>query len=273
MPTRIETPSTTGGAARRTTLLSYDAAGNLTGRRIQGSESGSFFDLETVTSFHPSGQPLSIDPPGHGNADETSFTWDSTRGGLIPLTRTEPLAGATTFEHDPFNRQTAVIDPNGLRTETAYDGLNRVLTVTEKGAAAADDRVTAHEYNAFGDLLRTILPRGNVVEYCYDGAGRLISVERKPNSTTPGERTLYTLDQAGNRLKEELQRWNGSGWAAASWTEYRHLNRCQIGKVVHAGGAVTEYSYDCDAIWRRFGTRTIRGRRTPLRPSSTPMMG
>ncbi|HKI02004.1 MAG TPA: RHS repeat-associated core domain-containing protein, partial [Thermoanaerobaculia bacterium] len=246
LPTRIEAPSTAGGSARRTTLLAYDAAGNLISRRIQGGEAGSFFDLETVTTFHASGQPLSIDPPGQGDDDETSFTWDSTRGSLLPLTRTEPLVGATTFEHDPFNRQTAVIDPNGLRTETAYDGLNRVLTVTQKGATASDDLVTAQEYNAFGDLLRTTLPRGNIIEYGYDGAGRLVSIERKANSTTPGERTLYTLDQAGNRIKEELQRWNGAAWVAESWTEYRYLNRCQIGKVIHAGGAATEYSYDCD---------------------------
>lgn len=246
LPTRIEAPSTAGGAARRTTLMTYDAAGNLTSRRIQGAEAGSFFDLETVTTFHASGQPLSIDPPGYGDGDETSFTWDSARGNLIPLTRTEPLVGATSFEHDPFNRQTAVVDPNGERTETVYDGLNRASTVTQKGTTPVEDLVTAHEYNAFGDLLRTTLPRGNVIEYGYDDAGRLILIERKPDATTPGERTFYTLDLTGNRIKEELQRWDGAAWLTESWTEYRYQNRCQVGKVVHADGNVTEYTYDCD---------------------------
>jgi RHS repeat-associated protein len=246
LPTRIEAPSTAGGTSRRTTLLTYDTAGNLTSRRTQGVEAGSFFDLETVTTFHASGQPLSVDPPGYGDDDETSFTWDSARGNLLPLTRTEPLVGATTFEHDPFNRQTAVTDPNSVRTETVYDGLNRTLTVTQKGATATDDLVTSHEYNAFGDLLRTTLPRGNVIEYGYDTAGRLISIERKPDATTPGERTLYTLDLTGNRIKEELQRWDGAGWVAESWTEYRYQNRCQVGKVIHADGKVTEYAYNCD---------------------------
>ncbi len=87
--------------------------------------------------------------------------------------------------------------------------------------------------------------RGNLVEYAYDTAGRLTSIERKPDPSTPGERTLYTLDQAGHRIKEELQRWDG-GWVTTSWTEYRYQNRCQIGKVVHADGNVTEYAYDCD---------------------------
>jgi len=240
LPTRIETPSTAGGASRRTTVLTYDTAGNLTSRRTQGAEAGSFFDLETVTAFNAAGQPLSIGPPGYGGGDATGFTYDPTRGNLIAGSRIDPLVGATTFEHDPFNRQTAMTDPNGVRTETTYDGLNRLLTV------AHEDLVTTHEYNAFGDLTRTTLPRGNVIDYGYDAAGRLISIERKPDSTTPGERTLYTLDQAGHRIKEELQSWDGTAWVTQSWTEYQYLNRCQVGKVVHAGTAVTEYSYDCD---------------------------
>lgn len=271
LPTRIEAPSTAGGASRRTTVLTYDGAGNLTSRRLQGVEAGSFFDLETVTTFHASGQPLSADPPGYGDDDETSFTWDSARGNLVPLARTDPLVGATTFEHDPFNRQTAVIDPNGVRTETAYDGLNRVLTVTQKGATTAEDLVTSHEYNAFGDLLRTTLPRGNVIEYGYDIAGRLITIERKPDAATPGERTLYTLDLTGNRIKEELQRWDGTAWLTESWTEYRYQNRCQVGKVVHADGNVTEYPMTVTATWRRSGTPTIQRQRTPLRPSFISM--
>jgi len=246
LPTRIETPSTAGGASRRATLLSYDAAGNLTRRRSQGVEAGGFFDLETVTTFNAAGQPLSVDPPGYGGNDATSFTYDPARGSLVADSRIDPLVGATTYEHDPFNRQTAAIDPNGVRTETAYDGLNRVLIVSRKGATSADDLITTHEYSALGDLTRTTLPRGNVVEYGYDAAGRLLSIERKPDATTPGERTLYTLDQTGQRVKEKLQRWGGAAWITESFTDYVYLNRCQIGKVVHGGGAVTEYSYDCD---------------------------
>lgn len=246
LPLRIEEPSTAGGSARRTTLMTYDAAGNPTNRRLQGVEAGSFFDLETVTTFAPSGQALTVNPPGFGNDDATSFTWDSARGGLMPLTRTEPLVGTTTFEHDVFNRQTAVTDPNGVRTETTYDSLNRVLTITQEGATSADDLTTAYEYNAFGDLTRTILPKGNLIEYGYDAAGRMTSIERKPDALTPGERTLYTLDQAGHRIKEELQSWQGTDWVTASWTEYRYQNRCQIGKIVHADGNVTEHAYDCD---------------------------
>jgi RHS repeat-associated protein len=253
LPTRIETPSTADGASTRATLLAYDAAGNLTSRRLQGLEAGGFFDLETVTTFNAAGQPLTIDPPGYGGEDRTSFTYDPARGGLVPLTRTDPLVGATAFEHDPFNRHTAATDPNGVRTETSYDALGRVSAVRQKGASLSEDLLTTYDYNAFGDLLRTTLPRGNVVEYGYDPAGRLVSIERKPDAATPGEHTLYTLDLAGNRIKEELQRWDGAAWATESFTDFLYVNRCQVGKVVHAGGVVTEYAYDCggnlEKVW------------------------
>lgn len=250
---RIEVPSTAGGAALRTTVIGYDAAGNPTSRRVQGVEAGSFFDLETVTGFSAAGQPLSVDPPGYGTEDRTSFTYDPLRGDLLPLTRTDPLVGTTTFAYDPFNRRMETTDPNGLTTVTTYDALGRVRTVTQKGTTPAEDLVTEHEYTAFGDLERTTLPRGNVVAYGYDAAGRLVSVERKPDAETSGERTVYTLDGAGNRVREELQRWDGEGWTTESFTESVYANRCQVSKVVHADGTATEHAYDCggnlERVW------------------------
>src|SRR6185503_15268343 len=99
--------------------------------------------------------------------------------------------GGTTFSYDPLNRRTSVIDPNGVQTVTSYDSLDRVTSVTQKGATSAEDLTTAYTYNTLGDLLRTTMPRGNVVEYGYDPAGRLLSIERKPNVNTHGDRTFY----------------------------------------------------------------------------------
>ncbi len=245
LPTRVEVPSIAGGTALRTTRFGYDAQGNAESRREQGIEAGAFFDLETVTTFNAAGQPLTIDPPGHGLEDVTSFTYDPARGDLLPLTRTDPLIGTTVFEHDAFNRRTAVIDPNGLRTETIYDAGNRIVGIIQHGATVAEDLVTKHVYNAFGDLVRTILPRGNVIEYTHDPAGRPVAVERKPDELTPGERTFYTLDGLGNRVREELQRWAGEEWVTVSFTDFVYQNRCQLQKTVHADGTATEHAYDC----------------------------
>lgn len=246
LPTRNEMPSTSGGSAQRVRILSYDGSGNLATRTIQGAEAGSSFTFDTVSTFNGAGQPLSVDPPGYGTADQTTYTYDSATGGLLPSSRIDPLIGATTFGYDGLNRRTSVTDPNGVQTLTGFDNLSRVTAVTQKGATTADDLVTTYQYTLVGDLFRTILPRGNLFEYGYDGAGRLISIERRPDAATHGERTFYTLDTFGHRTKEELQHWNGSAWVTDSFTDFVYSSRCHLDKAVNADGTATEYAYDCD---------------------------
>lgn len=138
LPTRIEVPSTAGGLALRETILGYDAEGNLLTRTEQGMEDGAAFALTTVMTYNPGGQVLMVDPPGHGTADVTTYTYDPARGNgqLVPLTRTDPIVGTTVFARDAFNRRTGVTDVNGVLTETVYDPLNRVTSVTQDGGAA-----------------------------------------------------------------------------------------------------------------------------------------
>ena len=243
--TRIETPSTSGTGVKAT-VYTYDANGNLTGETITGIEGGSAFSHSTARTFNTAGRATTIDPPGYGTQDVTSFTYDPARGDLLPQTVTAPLVGTSTFAYDSFNRRTSLTDPNGVVTETAYDSLDRVTSTAEKGATAADDLVTTRVYGPLGDLVRTILPRGNVEEYGYDAAGRLVTIERKPDAATPGERIVYVLNGAGNRTREELQRWNGSSWATDSATDYVYSTRCHLDKAIQATGAVTEYAYDCE---------------------------
>jgi RHS repeat-associated protein len=245
-PTRIEVPSTSGGMALRVTDLSYNASGDLETVTQQGVEAGSAFSFDTDSTFNAAGQPLTVDPPGSGTTDETSYTYDPTRGNLLPLTRTDPIIGATTFAYDGFNRRTSVIDPNGVETVTTYDSLHRITSVTQMGATTPGDLVTTEDYNVFGDRLRTTFPEGNVAEYGYDAAGRLISVEQKPDAVTPGERIFYTLDDVGHRTKEELQRWNGTAWVTDSFTDFVYSSRCHLDKTVNADGTGTEYAYDCN---------------------------
>jgi YD repeat-containing protein len=244
--TEIDAPSTSGGGATRTTILTYNTAGDLVTRTVQGAEVGSSFSYATTTTFNAAGQTLTVDPPGYGTADLTTTTYDATRGNLLPLTRTDPLIGDTTFGYDAFNRRTSVTDPNGVQTVTAYDNLDRINSVTQKGTTSAGDLVTSYTYNTFGDLFRTTLPRGNLIEYGYDAAGRLISIERRPDAATHGDRTFYTLDSYGHRTKEELQSWNGSAWVPASSTSYVYSSRCHLDKALYPDGSVTEYAYDCD---------------------------
>ncbi len=246
-PTRIEKPSTAGGSALRVTEMSYDTAGNLLTRTESGTENGSAFSFTTVMTYNPGGQLLSIDPPGHGTADQVTFTYDPTRGNgtLVPLSRTDAI-GTATFTHDAFNRRTGATDVNNVLTLTGYDNLNRVISVTQDGGAGPS-LVTLYEHNDFGDLFRTIRPENNILEYTYNPAGWLLSVESKPDAFTAGERTLFTPDAAGHRIREDLQRWDGADWVTESWTEFVYSSKCYLDKVVRPGGSVTEYAYDCNA--------------------------
>lgn len=243
--TSKDLPSTSGSGYRNITL-SYNGTGDLTSHTDNGIEGSSAFSYSTSATYNSAGQLLTIDPPGYSTSDQTTFTYDSTRGYLVPLTRTDPVIGTTSFTYDAFNRRTQVTDPNSVSVVTAYDDLNRVTSRTEQGATTAADQVTTYEYDNFGDLLRTTLPLGNVLEYGYDTAGRLISIEKKPDSSTHGERTLYTLNGAGNRTQIDLQHWNGSSWTTDSTTQYVFSTRCHPDKIVNADSTVTEYAYDCD---------------------------
>ncbi|MEM8997920.1 MAG: hypothetical protein AAGF23_24275, partial [Acidobacteriota bacterium] len=197
LPTEITRPSTSGNPLDlRRTVIGRDGAGNAISETHEGLEDGAFFSYQTVRTFNAAGQPLTLDPPGYGAADQTVFTYDPLRGDLIPLTRAEPLVGTTTYVHDPFNRLATVTDVNGVVRDTTYDALDRMRFSIERGAVPADDLTTEHVYDVFGDLFQVIRPLGNVVEHGYDGVGRLITMERKASTlpTAHGERTSYELN-------------------------------------------------------------------------------
>jgi RHS repeat-associated protein len=274
--TKIEVPSTSGGANKRSTSFDFDdTTGRLLSQTIDGFEAGVALPAGyKTTSYTPntSGEMTSIDPPGFGTADATTFTYNlAGRNGHVADSRSIPnppgAAMTTTFGYDGLNRRTSVVGPNGVdpnRVEiaTAYDPLDRVLEVRNKGATPADttdDLVTSYTYNVFKDLFCTKLPNGNGIEYDYDTARRLVAVVRGmavavPSSTScldvaqPRERTAYQLDIAGNRSEESRERWNAgtSTWDSESKTAYVYT--CHLDKATQGAGSatttVTEYCHD-----------------------------
>ena len=262
-PTVIEGPVTMGQAASRRVDLVYDGTnGDLLSRTESGNEAtyptGSFSLVTSYPDYNAAGQVETIDPPGYGTIDQTTFTYDPTRGNLLPLTRQDPLLSQPTqFGYDPFNRRMRVTDPNGVHTETEYDSMGRVTRTIQRSdnttlpnPPVAADLVTIYEYDRYGDLFRVTLPQGNVIEYGYDHAGRLVSIERKANASTAGERTFFSLDGAANRTREELQRWTGSAWDPVVEKEFVYTSRCRLEKVIEAPGtpeeSLTDYAYDCN---------------------------
>jgi RHS repeat-associated protein len=260
--TRVEVSSTSGGSNKRRTDSTYDGTTSvLLSRTIDGYEGGAALPAGVKTTSYTnngSGEVLTIDPPGNGTADVTTFTYNLPgRNGHVPDTRIHPLVGTTTYGYDGLNRRISVTDSNNVETVTTYDALNRVTVVRQKGATAAEDLVTTYTYNVFGDLFCTKLPRGNGMEYLYDGAGRHVEIRRgtvvtPPDSTTcldtslPRERTVYHLDGQGHRIEESLERWTGSAWESRSKTAYEYT--CHLDKMTQGSGSatpsVTEYCYD-----------------------------
>jgi RHS repeat-associated protein len=260
--TSVQQPSVEPGELRTVTQVYDSVTGDLLSRTLDGFEGGLPLTGQVTTyTYEASGQTTTLDPPGFGTADETVFHYDDPNlNGQLPTRRTDPLLGDTHFEYDAFNRRTAVVDPNLLRTETDYDPLDRVTEIRRCEVAQPSDTcatpigpvlVTTYVFSEFGDLFQTVLPEGNVIEYGYDDAGRITSIERKADSLpgTRGERTFFTLDGAGNRVVEELQSWDGNGWVTASQTAFEYSTRCRLDKVT-AGlpgeESVTEYAYDCN---------------------------
>ncbi len=258
-------PYPAGGLPSRRLELDYEpGTGNLLVRREIGVEeqiSGalSTFTLETTYTYNSAGQALTIDPPGSGTADVVSFTYDASRGGLVPLTRTDPLVGTTSFVHDAFNRQTSVADVNGVLTQTRYDALSRVTHQIARSVAEESpgdpidpedevlpaDIVTEWRYTLLGDLWRILRPGGGWAKYLYDAAGRLEAEEVTDRTAFNLERRKWTLDGAGNRIREELQSYASFTWTTRKTTDFVYTSRCQLSKILHADGSVTEHDYDC----------------------------
>jgi len=259
----IDQPSTTAGQTRKT-VMGYNATTSLMETRtISGYEAAAPFSFQTQTTYNSAGQPLTIDPPGYGAQDVTSFTYNvAGTNGSLPDTRTDPLIGATSFGYDGINRRTTVTDVNNVQTITAYDNLNRVTTVTRKGTTGVPDLVTTYLYDCpagaptdtcgpFRDLRCVQLPAGNGIAYVYDEAGRMKEVDRKADCNPANpilERTLYSLDGAGNRTLEERKRLDAGTEVSDGKTEY--IYTCHLDKMTQGKSSttesVTEYCYDED---------------------------
>lgn len=261
-PTVISQPSVDSGQLRTTAQVYDPGTGDLLSRTLDGFEGGlPLAGQETTFTYELSGQTSTIDPPGFGTGDATTFHYDDPNlNGQLPTRRSDPIVGDTHFEYEAFNRRIAEVDPNLLRTETAYDALDRVSGTRQCEVSQPSDTCdtpvgvvleTQSFYDEFGDLELTVLPAGNVIAYEYDAAGRLTAIERKADAlpATHGERTSFTLDAAGNRVAEELQSWDGADWVTESRTQLRYATGCQVDKVTTglAGEeSVTEYAFDCN---------------------------
>jgi YD repeat-containing protein len=147
----------------------------------------------------------STDPNGQVSGKKTSYTYDSI-GRLTNIAY--PDGGQTNAYYPDANtvevkklqdyaanvwidqyayfdgllrpKQTRLIDPEGdVYSETAYDELGRVFTVTNphRTSAAPTDGTTTTHYDIFGRIINVIRPDGNAMQKNYTDPGMITIID------------------------------------------------------------------------------------------------
>ncbi|MCQ9129798.1 polymorphic toxin-type HINT domain-containing protein [Streptomyces hilarionis] len=224
------------------------------------------YQVTGATTYDVYGRPKSQqDAKQYGTADQTKTVYVETNGLLTRTTVTNALGHNTITDYAPaWGMSAGQTDPNGKRTDLAYDALGRLTSVWLADRASTQtpsikysynvrkDKVTAiktekiendgsygAEYQLYDSMLRsrqiqTEGPDGTrmVADTWYDGTGNI----KKTNST-------YNAEGAAS---DELLLVSNSQVGAQSLLEYDGLGRAtaQISAVSGAEQWRTTTSYD-----------------------------
>ena len=156
------------------------------------------------------------------------------------VSKTDPDGTVIAYAFDAEGNQTArtLTLPGGLpRTQVhAYDGLNRLATVTDP-----DGGVTTHAYDAVGNRIEDAYPNGTVSTYTFDANNRLLRLETKDPLGTLLQSFDYALDPTGRRAR--VTELDGRTIAYS----YDEIYRLTEERITPAGGgadSVNSYTYD-----------------------------
>ncbi|MFC3502244.1 LamG-like jellyroll fold domain-containing protein [Micromonospora krabiensis] len=150
---------------------------------------------EVRTSYDPLGNVLEeIDPDG-----TTRYTYDQLNR---LVTRDEPAKtnddrAVTSFTYTRTGEVLSVTDPNGVRTESTYDDLDRQVsqTLVERHPTTRN-LVTRMTYDDAGNATSIISPTGATTVNTFDATG---AVTRTTRPT--GEATLFGYDHVGRQIR------------------------------------------------------------------------
>lgn len=202
------------GATLRTSHFTYDSRGHL----LESTDARGSITKMTYTQ---AGQIATLtrgyDTP---DATTTSYTYDAYRN---PLTVTDGRGNTKTLTYDAYDRLTATLTPEGIRTEFVYDANNnktRTTTTLDGGVQVTADTVynlldkpttltadidanqratLTYAYDDNENLLTTTYPNGQIETRTYDALDRLIQKNIQGSTT---HTTSYAYDQNGNVLTE-----------------------------------------------------------------------
>lgn len=258
-PTSISQPSVLPGQ-RKTTQLTYDAAGNLLQESVTGFRpDGSTVSRATQYEYlGPYGQLSRVDGPRIDVQDITEFQYDATTKRLRRVIDASGVAVRDNITYTATGQIATEDRPNGARaTFVYYPGSDLLMSATESGGGIS--RYMKWTYDPQRRVSSIVVGDGvtvdQVTSFTYNAASDITSI-----STPGGASIVYTYDLAGNREGDSYQR-NGTEhrWVRRTFDAYgRVQDLVNPGSTwtstVHPEGTltsqtdgrnnVTSYSYD-----------------------------
>lgn len=243
------------------TTLSYDAAGNLIS--MQDAEDRVYtytYDGlgRLIASKDPLGGTVNYVYDKAGNllnvTDERGNTTVYTYDALNRLVEIQDaLLEKTTYTYDKENRLLSVTTPEGRRTVYTYDAIGQLIEMRD--ALEEEDgsgTVTSYTYDGLSRLLSVSDEAGTLQTYDYDALGRLTGT-----TDALGSMQGYRMDEEGNLLvhtypngEKEIYTYLGTG-EVASYTDrygvrvsYTYDELGKLAKVEDTIGNKMIYEYD-----------------------------
>jgi RHS repeat-associated protein len=239
----------------------YDVVGNLVSRK-------DFTGHTTTYTYDAMNRLLSRTPDASFNEPPVSFTY--TPSGKRK-TMTDAL-GTTTYTYDSRDRLLSKAspvgtlhytynlsgerltlrsdDPDGVATDYAYDALDRLVSVTDRGPGGG---VTTYTYDSGSRLTSYAYPNGVSTQLAYDNLGRINGVV-VTHGGQPLASYAYTLGATGNRLSVAELSGRTVGWT------YDSLYRLREESIAGGTEALGLIQYTYDAVGNRLSrTSTVPG--------------
>ncbi|CUS44669.1 MAG: RHS repeat-associated core domain-containing protein [Pseudomonadota bacterium] len=203
--------------------LGYDAAGNVTSRRLRdGQTIGYSYDaLNRVTlkslpeaganvsyAYDLFGRSTSVTVPGQGIAH--NMTYDA----LGRLTAEGQPFGSMSYQYDVVGRRTAQQWNDGFYVTYDYLVTGEMATIRENGAASGVGVLATYSYDNLGR--RTGITRGNgtTTSYGFDNVSRLTSLGQDLSGTAYDQSLGFSYNPAGQIVSttrsNDAYAWGGS---------------------------------------------------------------
>ncbi|MEM9446599.1 MAG: RHS repeat-associated core domain-containing protein [Verrucomicrobiota bacterium] len=173
------------------TLFEYDRNSRLISRKYAPDPSQPDIYAETTFDYDELGRLISITDPLN-RVTKRFYRNDGVISKIVQPDNTE-----INFEYDAAKNRTAVIDPNGNRTEFVYDGKNRIEQRIE--VVGTENRTTLYEYDSVDNLTEIVDRLGRVRKFVYDSNNQLIKeIWIASDGLTIVKEIDLTYDNAGN---------------------------------------------------------------------------